>query len=297
MARRQLRAAALRREAAGGPDAPDPARPAPPRLQGPPGEAGRARHRAGPPPLQEELLLRVADRLPASVRLLPRRSAALGAVLLTAVAAVLVGARAGVTWPAAQPGPRGTSATALSATGAEAGAGQAGAPDGERQPTALAAVEVPPLEAVAPVVVHVVGRVARPGVVELPGGSRVAQALDAAGGAAPDADLGRLNLARVLVDGEQLHVPAPGEPAPGPPPGGSAAPGVPAAAGGPGQVLDLNTATVHDLDALPGVGPVLAERIVAWRGEHGRFSQVEQLGEVEGIGPKLLAGLRDLVRT
>ena len=143
----------------------------------------------------------------------------------------------------------------------------------------------------AKLVVHVVGRVRRPGLVRLPPGSRVADAIAAAGGAREEADLSALNLARPLVDGEQVHVPAPGElvtPAPGP-----AGPG--AAVGAGGALVDVNTADLAGLDTLPGVGPVLAQRIVDWRTEHGRFTSVDELGEVSGIGDKLLAQLRPRV--
>jgi competence protein ComEA len=134
------------------------------------------------------------------------------------------------------------------------------------------------------VVVHVVGQVQQPGVVTLPDGSRVADAIDAAGGAGAEADLSAVNLARVLVDGEQVIVPRPGEAIA--PVGGS----------GPGSgVLNLNAADVGALDGLPGIGPVLAQRIVDWRADHGRFSAVEELTEVSGIGPTVLEGLRDLV--
>ncbi len=97
----------------------------------------------------------------------------------------------------------------------------------------------------------------------------------------PDADLAGLNLARVLTDGEQVVVPGPGDAADG----AARAPGV-----------DLNRADAAALDALPGIGPVLAERIVSWRSAHGRFSTVDELAEVAGIGPALMAGLRELVR-
>jgi competence protein ComEA len=120
----------------------------------------------------------------------------------------------------------------------------------------------------------------------------VADAIAAAGGAVPGAATARLNLARRLVDGEQVVVPGPGDPvapvaAPGP--GGADGPG------GPAAVVDLNAATQAQLDALPGVGPVLAGRILAWRTEHGRFTRVDELGEVAGIGPKALERLRPLV--
>lgn len=135
----------------------------------------------------------------------------------------------------------------------------------------------------AEVVVAVSGKVRRPGLVRLPAGSRVDDAVRAAGGAVGGADLGILNLARRLVDGEQVLVGV------GPPPG--AAPGA-AAAGG---LLDLNTASASDLDALPGIGPVLAQRIVDWRTEHGRFASVDQLREVTGIGESKYADLESKV--
>jgi len=154
------------------------------------------------------------------------------------------------------------------------------------------------------VVVHVVGQVRRPGLQRLPPGSRVADALDAAGGANAKADLGRLNLARVLVDGEQVRVPAPGDPV-DPLAGAGGTGGTGAGGGGPGTggssgggrggPVSLNTADLAALDTLPGVGPVLAQRILDWRAAHGRFASVDELGEVSGIGEKLLAQLSPLV--
>jgi competence protein ComEA len=141
------------------------------------------------------------------------------------------------------------------------------------------------------VLVHVVGQVRHPGLVRLDAGARVADALAKAGGASRRADLTAVNLARVVVDGEQIFIPAPGQAPPavaGPAPSGSA---------GAGSPIDLNTATEADLDALPGVGPVIAGRIVAWRQEHGRFSSVDELTEVSGIGDATMARLRPLVRT
>ena len=146
------------------------------------------------------------------------------------------------------------------------------------------------------VAVHVVGQVRHPGVVELPAGARVQQALEAAGGALRTADLARVNLARFVVDGEQVVVPRPGDVTA--PAAGAAAPGT-GGAGGTGPPVapvDLNSAGVSDLDALPGVGPVLAQRILDWRSQHGRFSSVDELGEVSGIGEAVLGRLRPRVR-
>ena len=148
------------------------------------------------------------------------------------------------------------------------------------------------------VVVHVVGEVRRPGVLRLPVGSRVSDAVGAAGGATKGADLARVNLARVLVDGEQVRVAAPGEPLEPAGVGGTAGtPGTSGTAGsGPGGgPVSLNTADLAALDTLPGVGPVLAQRILDWRTAHGRFTSVDELGEVSGIGEKLLAQLSPLV--
>lgn len=145
--------------------------------------------------------------------------------------------------------------------------------------------------------VHVVGQVEAPGVVRLPAGSRVIDAILAAGGATSGADLSAVNLARVVTDGEQVVVPAPGASSTGQVGAGSPVQG--AVADGSvrpvQQTVDLNVADAAALDTLPGIGPVLAGRIVEWRAAHGRFADVEQLGEVEGIGPTLLTKLRPLV--
>ena len=156
----------------------------------------------------------------------------------------------------------------------------------------------------ARVVVHVVGQVGRPGVVELPTGSRVADALAAVGGATSAADLSAVNLARVVADGEQIVVPAPGEappPVPGPVAAGSSAGGSPGnlsalGSASSGVAVDLNTAGLAELDGLPGIGPVLAQRILDWRAANGPFRQVDELGEVAGVGDALLQRLAPLVR-
>ncbi|HEY8305060.1 MAG TPA: helix-hairpin-helix domain-containing protein [Lapillicoccus sp.] len=155
------------------------------------------------------------------------------------------------------------------------------------------------------VVIDVVGQVARPGVVTVPDGSRLVDVLAAAGGALAGADMQRLNLARLVADGEQVFVPRPGETPPvlvgalGGAGSGSGAGGAGTGAGGAtvaGALVDLNTATLAALDTLPGVGPVLAQRIVDWRAQHGRFASVDELGEVSGIGDKLLEQIRPKVR-
>lgn len=136
----------------------------------------------------------------------------------------------------------------------------------------------------AVVVVHVVGAVHRPGVVRLPAGSRVADAISAAGGVTRRRAEDTVNLARVLADGEQVVV------------GEQAVAAAPVAASGTPVVVDLNSATAEALDALPGIGPVLAARIAAWRTANGPFRSVDELGEVSGIGESILAQLRPLVR-
>lgn len=154
-----------------------------------------------------------------------------------------------------------------------------------------------------PVVISVVGLVKTPGLVTVAPGSRVADAISAAGGMLSGADTVGLNMARRVADGEQVVVgiaPAPGRP---PALGSSISAGPSARGGGTGEsadnpdgVVDLNNATVEQLDTLPGVGPVTAAAIVSWRDQHGPFTSVDQLGEVDGIGPARLAKLRDLVR-
>jgi competence protein ComEA len=142
----------------------------------------------------------------------------------------------------------------------------------------------------AVVVAHVAGAVVRPGVYRLGGAPRVADAIDAAGGPGPDADLDAVNLAAAVADGERVYLPRRGEP---PPAGGGVGLAGPSVAAGP---LDLNTATAEQLDALPGVGPSTAAAILSYRQEHGRFRSVDELLEVRGIGDAKLAELRAKVR-
>lgn len=147
-----------------------------------------------------------------------------------------------------------------------------------------------PDAAAAGLLVHVVGAVHEPGLVTVPDGARVADALEAAGGVTGEADLTAVNLARAVVDGEQLYVPLPGEAVPVPP---GAAPG--AAAAGPDArgTVDINTADAAALEALPGVGPAIAQAIVEWRAANGPFASVDELEDVPGIGPSTLEKMRD----
>jgi competence protein ComEA len=188
--------------------------------------------------------------------------------------------------PFAQPSQAGDRGPARSS---DTGAGDAdGGDGGATSTTATTSTEV---------VVHVAGAVMSPGVRRLPAGSRVTDALDAAGGALPEADLLRINLAAPLADGQQVYVPKPGEEVPV-----AAGPGLPGGAGAagsggavPSTPVDLNTATAEQLDTLPGVGPATAAAIIAHREQHGPFTSVDQLVDVRGIGEAKLEQLRDLV--
>jgi competence protein ComEA len=137
-------------------------------------------------------------------------------------------------------------------------------------------------------VVDVVGKVKRPGIVTVPPGSRVYEAIEAAGGLRGRPDTATLNLARVVTDGEQILVGIDPVVVPGAATGGTGP-------SQPGAKVNLNTATAEQLDTLPGVGPVTAQAILSWREENGRFGSVDDLLEVKGIGDATLAELRDLV--
>ncbi len=180
-------------------------------------------------------------------------------------------------------------------------------------PNAMPATTPPvpmPVDAVStrpPVVVHVIGLVRHPGLVELAAGARVADALQAAGGVTRRRAADSVNLARPVVDGEQIFVgpsadpaqrafaspPTAARPSNGSGGSGSSLTGQPGATVAP---MNLNTADPATLEALPGVGPVLADRIVMWRTANGPFRSVDELGEVSGIGDAIMAQLRPLVR-
>ena len=148
-------------------------------------------------------------------------------------------------------------------------------------------------ESAARLVVHVLGAVRDPGLVRLPENSRVQDAIDAAGGLTGRADPGELNLAQPLADGQQLVIGTKGDPAGEVREGG----GSDAGSGSPATAsLDLNRANQAQLEELPGIGPVTAQAILTWREQHRRFSRIEELQEVDGIGPKTYAQIAPHVR-
>ena len=162
-----------------------------------------------------------------------------------------------------------------------------GSNQGPAEPVRLAGSDFDPGTAAARarLVVHVVGAVRRPGLLQVSDGARVADALARAGGATARADLSAVNLAAPLADGQQIVVPRRA------PPGSGVGPGAPAA----GSKVSLGIATIEQLDELPGIGPVTAQKIVDWRASNGPFRSVEDLDDVPGIGPARIEQLRDLV--
>lgn len=237
-------------------------------------------------PSWRQRLRSVAAALDAS----PVETVGLGILLLSGCAAAAV-----VLW-LAQPRPASDAAGLGTLSGPAAGTGVGGPATGATADATAPAPNAPAGGARASsgrATVHVAGAVAAPGVVELPAGSRVADALAVAGGPLPDADPAALNLARVVTDGQQVYVPRVGE---APPPAGagetgSAPPGSAPAPADPAGVVDLNRATAAELETLPGIGPVLAQRIIDWRTRHGAFTGVGQLEDVPGIGERTLAEL------
>jgi len=245
--------------------------PVEPAVVPPPGRHSRGR----PVALSGRGVAWLQDRLPATLQ--GRVSLGVGHVaVLAVVVAIALAVTAYVTIRArptstAVPQPRTSPATAPSGSASSLpSAVPAGAPAaGEPSPAGS-------------VVVDVAGKVRRPGVTTLPAGSRVVDAIRKAGGARAGVDLTSLNLARILVDGEQILV------------GKAAAPGVAASASTQagvdgGALVNLNTGTLEQLDGLPGVGPVTAQKILDWRAAHGAFTAVDELLEIDGIGEKTLA--------
>ncbi|WP_323958501.1 hypothetical protein GC088_07950 [Arthrobacter sp. JZ12] len=165
---------------------------------------------------------------------------------------------------------------------------------GEGRPAEAEGAQPARAEAAGTVVVHVAGAVGQPGVVEAPAGSRVFEVLEKAGGALPEAELAAVNLAAEVLDGQQILIPRIGESVQAPDTHGneSSDQGEPS---GAAAALNLNTADAGELEELPRVGPVLAQRIVEWREQHGLFSAPEDLDGVPGIGPAMLEALLPLV--
>ncbi|MDR6907071.1 competence protein ComEA [Agromyces sp. 3263] len=223
---------------------------------------------------------------PAARRATPRARVAIGAAVVLFIAAV---AAAALMSFVASGGGMQERVVATGGPGAGDGSGPAsGSASGSARASTAVGVET------TPVLVHVLGAVVRPGLVELHPGDRVVDAVAAAGGFTPDADPAGVNLARPVADGEQLVVFAVGQVPPPSAPGGTGA--ASATGGGPADgLVHLNTADVAALDTLPRIGPALAQRIIDWRAANGPFTSVDQLLDVAGIGDAVFSGLADKV--
>ncbi|WAE66041.1 ComEA family DNA-binding protein [Streptomyces cavourensis] len=246
-----------------------------------------------PEQVRELGAVRLRDRALLWVRLrwglAPRTVAALTLVLLVAV-----GLAAFHFWSVRPQEVRAPEAVAEDPLRAGAGAG-AGAGGAVPRPVAGAPPSPPP-EPAGEIVVDVAGKVHRPGVQRLPAGSRVADALRAAGGVRAGADVTGLNRARVLMDGEQVRVGLPQAPADQAASGATGGAAGASGPSGPAAPLSLSTATKEQLETLPGVGPVLAQHIIDHRTESGGFRSVDELRQVSGIGDRRFADLRPLVQ-
>jgi competence protein ComEA len=201
----------------------------------------------------------------------------IGRLIATAACTVIVGV--GAFWLLRAPAPSPEAGLAFASP-------STGVPVTLPEPTGTASTD-----AAEQIVVHVAGAVAAPGVHQLDSGDRVHDAVSAAGGATPEADLEGLNLAALLVDGTRIYVPSAGEVDPATVPSGL---GSDVAGSSPGPI-DLNRASADQLEGLPGVGPATAAEIVGDRQRNGPFASVDDLDRVPGIGPAKLATLRDLV--
>nr|WP_234389246.1 ComEA family DNA-binding protein [Streptomyces sp. CS149] len=255
-----------------------------------PGDASRARRLASA----------VRERLPLWVRLrcgmAPRTPMVLGLVLLAAVAVATVHFWSVRPQPVRAPEPVADEAAAPALPPDPL---RSGAPDPVPRPAAGEPPSAGGGHGSGQIVVDVSGKVHRPGVRRLPAGSRVEDALEAAGGVRAGTDVTGLNRARVLVDGEQVAVGLPpGPPVAGATGGGGVGAGSAGAPGGagPSVPLSLNSATAEQLETLPGVGPVLAQHMIDYRTENNGFRSVDELRQVNGIGDRRFADLRPLVR-
>ena len=264
------------------------------RIQSPATESGPApprasrtgRHALRPVGFPSRVMGWIHDRLPPTLQ----GRVQLGSSHLTVVALLVAAALAVTAWWVIRADGGGTVVPA------------AAAPRLDRSPSlpaVAAGASAAPVAAGKPspsgtpvIIIDVAGKVRRPGIATLPAGSRVVDALEAAGGARRGVDLTALNLARLLVDGEQIVVGVP-------PPAGVAAPAASApgavASGAPGPLVNLNTATQAELETLPSVGPVTAGAILTWRTDNGAFTSVDELLEVSGIGDVTLAEMAPFV--
>jgi competence protein ComEA len=253
------------------------------------GQSGPRRAAAEPDPADGEAVEAAPRSRPAFGR--AHLGVICGLLLLGLVLACLAVLRARPV-ALASPGVTMAPGTAVSAapSGSSTPARQTGRPTAAAPPSSSTAVRI---------VVHVLGAVRRPGLVRLPEGSRVQDAIDATGGLLPSADPGEINLAQPLGDGQQVVIGTkahPGGEVRQTGAGGGGSGGTTPGGGASVGQIDLNSASASQLDTLPGVGPVTAERIIAWRTEHRRFSRVEELQEVDGIGPKTYAQIAPRVR-
>jgi competence protein ComEA len=237
--------------------------------------------------LIDELGQRLRERAstPPRARLDPGR----GGFVAMAVVAVLVAAGVGCWVLAARPHRLPAAMSSQSSRPAPASAAAGGS-----LASPLSAVSAGSSSSTV-LVIDVVGKVRHPGVYRLPPGSRVDDAVTAAGGVLAGVDPVTVNLARKLADGEQLVIGVTGPAATAGPPAGEGGSATGTGSGTGSSLIDLNSATVTQLDALPGVGPVLAQRIVDWRTQHGKFDTVDQLQSVSGIGDAKYGDLKPLV--
>nr|WP_256094691.1 ComEA family DNA-binding protein [Streptomyces sp. EN27] len=253
-----------------------------------PGTAGEA---PGGTSRVRRLVSAARERLPLWVRLrcgmAPRTPVVLGLVLLAAVAVATVHFWSVRPQPVRAPEPVADESAALALPPDPL---RSGTPDPVPRPAAGEPPGTGGGNRSGEIVVDVSGEVHRPGVRRLPAGSRVEDALEAAGGVRAGTDVTGLNRARVLVDGEQVAVGLP----PGPPVAGATAGG--GAGAGPSAPLSLNSATAEQFETLPGVGPVLAQHMIDYRTENNGFRSVDELRQVNGIGDRRFAVLRPLVR-
>ncbi|MBA2325840.1 MAG: ComEA family DNA-binding protein [Actinobacteria bacterium] len=239
-----------------------------PEFWGPPGPTRRERRDLARPSIPAGALDRLLDRTREW-----RSDARAGVAALVVLALV-----AGIAWYR---------------IGLGSGGGAGASPDAPA-PAAVSTTSASGTSAGGDLTVHVAGAVVQPGVMELPDGARVIDAVEAAGGGLPEADLDRMNLAAKLVDGQRVLVQRVGDPAAPADPSGA---GIPGAEGAPpsSEPVNVNTATQEQLETLPGIGPTLAQAIIAERDRRGGFRSVNELRDVRGIGDKRFADIEGLV--